>query len=68
MNAPTTIEWSERRFGPETAHWMPRNAETALDHIPGDDGIPVLGTTLAQLKDPVGFTNRMVAQLSLIHI
>ncbi|MFN7031100.1 MAG: cytochrome P450, partial [Sphingopyxis sp.] len=62
MNAPTTIEWSERRFGPETAHWMPRNAETALDHIPGDDGIPVLGTTLAQLKDPVGFTNRMVAQ------
>lgn len=60
MNAPANSMWSERRFGPDTAHWLPRGPESALDHIPGDDGIPLLGTTLAQLRDPVGFTNRMV--------
>ena len=51
MNAPTKITWPEARFGPETQHWLPRNDERLLDHIPGEDGVPLLGTTLDQLKD-----------------
>src|SRR3546814_20412647 len=49
-------------LGPDTQHWLPRGPESALDDIPGDDGVPLLGTTLAQLRDPVGFTDRMVAR------
>lgn len=67
MNAPAQIQWSEARFGPDTAHWLPRNPGSALDHIPGDDGMPVLGTTLEQLKDPVGFTNRMVGRFGKVY-
>src|SRR3546814_12700326 len=62
MNAPAQIQWSKARFGPDTQHWLPRGPESALDDIPGDDGVPLLGTTLAQLRDPVGFTDRMVAR------
>src|SRR3546814_14596506 len=62
MNAPTAIPWSEARFGPDTHHWLPRGLESALDHIQGDDGVPLLGTTLAQLRDPVGFIDSMIAR------
>ena len=41
MNAPAKFNWSEGRFGPDTAHWLPRNPDAALDHIPGEDGMPV---------------------------
>lgn len=60
MNAPTKIEWSEARFGPETQHWLPRNPDHLLDHIPGEDGLPVIGNTLEQLGDYRAFTTRMV--------
>ena len=67
MNAPTHIQpakmtWSEKRFGPETRHWLPRNPDHLLDHIPGEDGMPIIGNTLEQLGDYRGFTNRMVAK------
>src|SRR3546814_266700 len=67
MNAPAKIEWSQARFGPDTQHWLPRSSGSSLDHIPGDDGIPVFGTTLAQIKDPTGFTNRMVARFGKVY-
>ena len=47
---------------PQFRHWSERVPAHALDHIPGDDGIPVLGTTLKQLADPNGFGRRMRAQ------
>ncbi len=43
-------------------HWTPLNDERELDHIPGDDGWPLVGTTLMQLADPVGFDQRMLAR------
>jgi cytochrome P450 len=67
MNAPTKIEWSEARFGPETQHWLPRNPDHLLDHIPGEDGYPVIGNTLEQLSDYRGFTMRMVAKYGRVY-
>src|SRR3546814_15612658 len=68
MNAPAQIQWSKARFGPDTQHWLPRGPESALDDIPGDDGVPLPGTTLAQLRDPVGFTDRMVASHGKVYV
>ena len=67
MNAPAKIEWSEKRFGPETQHWLPRNPDRILDHIPGEDGMPLLGNTLEQLRDYRGFTRRMVAKYGRVY-
>lgn len=41
-------------------HWVRLGGDHKLDHIPGEDGWPVLGTTLMQLADPIGFQKRMV--------
>jgi cytochrome P450 len=46
----------------ETLHWLPRLPPGALNHIPGEKGLPIVGTTLRQLRDPVGYINRMVAK------
>ena len=42
-------------------HWLPRAPRAALDHIPGDDGLPLVGNTFRLLADPIGFTERMAA-------
>ena len=33
-----------------------------ISHIPGTDGLPIIGTTLAHLRDQVGLANRMQAR------
>ncbi len=43
-------------------HWVRLKNERELDHIPGEDGWPVVGTTFMQLGDPIGFGKRMVAK------
>jgi cytochrome P450 len=48
-------------------HWLPRSAPTALDHIPGEDGWPVVGNTLKLLKDPIAFGNAMVAKYGPVY-
>lgn len=40
-------------------HWSQRQPANSLDHIPGDDGWPLVGTTFKQLADPIGFNRRM---------
>ena len=40
-------------------HWTRLADRAALDAIPGEDGWPVVGTTLKVLADPVGFGRRM---------
>jgi cytochrome P450 len=67
MNAPSKSFWSETRFGPETQHWLPRTPDAALDHIPGEDGLPVVGNTLEQLRDYRAFTRRMVAKYGRVY-
>ncbi len=67
MNAPAKISFSEARFGPETRHWLPLNPDSALDHIPGEDGYPVIGNTLEQLGDYPAFSRRMVAKYGHVY-
>ncbi len=45
----------------ETAnpHWIKPPSKDQLAHIPGEEGIPVLGTTLQVIKDPIGFGRKM---------
>ena len=44
---------------PRFAHWSKRQPADALDHIPGEDGWPILGTTLQVLADPTAYGERM---------
>jgi cytochrome P450 len=46
---------------PAYTHWSQSQPKHALDHIPGENGWPVLGTTLQLLADPIGFGTRMRA-------
>ena len=40
-------------------HWTRLSSSSALDHIPGEDGMPVLGVTLKMLADPEAFGKEM---------
>ena len=46
----------------EFTHWSQRQADDALDHIPGEDGWPIVGTTFALLADPIGYGDKMRAK------
>ena len=46
---------------PSFTHWSQKLPADALAHIPGETGIPVFGTTLQLVSDPVGYGNRMHA-------
>jgi cytochrome P450 len=67
MNAPARIPFSEARFGPETQHWLPINPNASIDHIPGEDGMPLIGNTLELLGNFRGFSRRMVARYGHIY-
>jgi hypothetical protein len=45
----------------ETAnpHWVKTPSDEQLAHIPGENGLPILGTTLKVIKDPIGFGKYM---------
>jgi cytochrome P450 len=45
----------------ETAnpHWTARPQRGALDHIPGENGLPIVGNTLRILRDPPAFNEYM---------
>ena len=47
-------------------HWLPPKQGQDVGHIPGDDGIPLFGTTFEQLKDPAAFSRKMVAKYGLV--
>ncbi len=48
-------------------HWLPRNPPSALNHIPGEDGWPLVGNTIKMLGDPVAFGNAMVAKYGPVY-
>ncbi|THG42009.1 cytochrome P450 [Sphingomonas olei] len=48
-------------------HWLPANPPSALKDIPGSRGLPFVGNTFRVLKDPLGFTNRMVAKYGPVY-
>ncbi len=67
MNAPTKI-WSINPFNPPfERHWLPLNSPASLDHIPGDDGLPLVGNTLKMLKDPNKFAREMVDRFGPVY-
>jgi cytochrome P450 len=48
-------------------HWLPVNPLSETDHVPGNDGWPLLGNTLKQLKDPHGFESEMVRKYGKVY-
>jgi cytochrome P450 len=48
-------------------HWLPRLPNSATDHIPGEDGLPLFGNTFKQLKDPPAFTRSMIAKYGPVY-
>ena len=46
---------------------LPAADRTALVHIPGDDGFPVIGDTFRFIADPLGYAEEMVRQYGLVH-
>ncbi|MFM9977304.1 MAG: cytochrome P450 [Sphingomonadaceae bacterium] len=49
-------------------HWLhPRKGYDDVTHVPGTDGWPLVGTTLAQLTDPPGFAHSMVAKYGHVY-
>ncbi len=48
-------------------HWLPSMCGQDIDHIPGDDGWPIVGSTLKVLADPPGSLARAVARYGTIH-
>lgn len=41
-------------------HWLPKIPQSAIRHLPGEDGLPFIGNTLKMLKNPAKFGHRMV--------
>ncbi|MBX9795394.1 cytochrome P450 [Sphingomonas sp.] len=48
-------------------HWLPKLPMKALRHIPGEEGLPLVGNTFRILKDPVGFGQRMVQSYGRVY-
>lgn len=48
-------------------HWLPKLPKHTLDHVPGEDGLPLIGTTLRQLRDPHDFARRMHARFGPVY-
>ena len=52
---------------PAFTHWSQQQPEHALDHIPGEDGWPIVGTTFQLLADPLGYGERMRAKYGNVY-
>ena len=48
-------------------HWLPKPPRNALDALPGSYGWPVIGNTLAMLRDPVAFGHHMIGTYGRIY-
>ncbi len=48
-------------------HWSERLPAGALDHIPGDGGLPMVGNTFRVLADPAKFAREAVAKYGRVY-
>ncbi len=48
-------------------HWLPITEGQAVLHVPGRDGWPIVGTTIEQLRDPIGFARKMAASFGPVY-
>ena len=62
---PASVSAGEPAFKP--THWTQRLPDDALDHIPGDAGLPVVGNTFRMLADPPKFSREMIAKYGRVY-
>lgn len=43
-------------------HWLPRQKQSAIRDIPGENGLPFVGNTFRMLRDPGAFGRHMIAK------
>lgn len=48
-------------------HWVKPPSEAQLAHIPGEQGLPILGTTLKVIRDPIGFGKYMFERYGSVY-
>ena len=48
-------------------HWTPRAAPEALEHIPGENGPPIIGNTFRILRDPPAFNRYMIEKYGKVY-
>ena len=48
-------------------HWLPKQPARDLRHIPGEDGLPLIGNTFRMLRDPVAFGRHMVSSYGRVY-
>ena len=48
-------------------HWLPRQKPDALTHIPGENGLPIIGNTLRLVRDPEKFGREMIEKYGLVY-
>jgi cytochrome P450 len=41
-------------------HWLPKLRADALEHIPGENGLPIVGNTFKLLRDPAAFGRHLI--------
>lgn len=58
---------SHASAAPRFAHWSQRLDPTAISHIPGDGGPPVIGNTFKMLADPHGFAAGMIERYGKVY-
>lgn len=51
----------------DNPHWLPLNPGSALDHVPGEDGWPIVGATLKLIADPHRYTSGMHAKYGKVY-
>jgi cytochrome P450 len=47
-------------------HWANRATINDIAHIPGEKGLPIIGTTLRLLRDPPGYGARMIREHGMV--
>ena len=48
-------------------HWTPRATPQSLDHIPGENGPPIIGNTFRILRDPPAFNRYMIEKYGRVY-
>ena len=48
-------------------HWLPSPPAGSLGQLPGENGLPFVGNTFRVLRDPIGFTTRMVKRYGPVY-
>ncbi len=48
-------------------HWVRRTKKEGLAHIPGENGPPIIGTTLRVLRDPIGYGDHLIQTYGKVH-